>query len=313
MKKSLFILLGFLVIFLIIYFLFVQKEKKIFSPGRTENFLNLDSATVDRIEFRRFQSKLAFQKENQRWYMVSPDSHRADSDAMARLVGLASNLAVGEMISSNPGKQYWFQVDTLTGTGLYFFGGNEILASLIIGKMSDDRMSGYLRKTDSYEVYLTSAEFVQIGQRSIDQWRDRAIFNIDAGQIKEIEWDRDGNKSKLTKEDTLYQVGRYPYQEMSEADSQKVANYVQVLALMKADAFPYKSQLQEIEFDKGKPLLTITLQDETNVRLFVVKTSDEDNKYYVKTDQDNSVFTLFEYNFKQLTKDIEDFLTKEEP
>jgi hypothetical protein len=313
MKKSLFILLGILVIFLIIYFLLVQKEKKIFSPGRTENFLNMDSAAVDRIEFRRFESKLAFQKENQRWYMVAPDSNRADSDALERLVGWASHLEVGELISSNPEKQFEFQVDTLTGTGLYFFGGKDTLASLIIGKMSEDRLRGYLRKKNSYEVFLAEVEFVQIRQRSVDQWRDRAIFTLDAGQVKEIEWNLDGKKSKLIKEDSLYQVGRDPYQEMWEADSQKAANYIQMLAYMKADALPFKSQIQELEFDTGNPLLTLTLQDGSNVRLLVVKAPGEDNKYFVKTDQEKSVFILREYNFDQLNKNIDDFLVQKEP
>lgn len=313
MKNPTKILVALLVVFAVVYFLLVHKEKKTFSPGRTENFLTVDSAAVDRIEFSKFESRLVLRKENDAWYMVEPDSHRADNNAVGRLLSLASHLEVGEIISSNPEKQFWFQVDSLTGTGLDFFSGQDRLASVVVGKMSEDHMNGYLRKANSDQVHLTDVYFIRMAQRSVNEWRDRRIFTFDTQQIKEIEFDYEGNLARLVREDTLWQLSRYPYQKTSQADAEAVEKYVRTLANMRTDDFPFRTQFQGIEFEKGWPVVTITLEDGRETKLFAVPILGADNKYLVKTDQDESVFTLYEYNFKQLTPKPEDLQVKQEP
>jgi hypothetical protein len=311
MKNPIKILVALLVVFAVVYFLLVHKEKKTFSPGRTENFLALDSAAVDRIEFSKFESKLVLRKVNDMWYMVEPDSHRADNNAVGRLLSLAGRLEVGEIISSNPQKQFWFQVDSLTGTGLDFFSGQEQLASLVIGKTSEDRMNGYLRKSNSDRVYLADVGFIGMAQRSVNEWRDRRIFTFDAQQIKEIESNYEGNRARLVRGDSLWQLSLYPYQETSQADAEAAERYVRTLADLRADDFPFKTQYQGIDFEKGQPVVKVTLGDDREIRLFAVPFTGGENKYLVKTDQDQSVFTLYEYNFKQLTIRPEDLQPKQ--
>lgn len=140
MKKTIYFLLGILLIFVTVYFLLTQKEKKTFAPERMENFLQLDSALVDRVEFNRFGTRLILQKVNQLWYLVEPDSFRADKNAVGQLLSNASHLRVEEMISSNREKQTFFMVDSVTGTRIDFFSGNNIQASVVVGKMTSDYM-----------------------------------------------------------------------------------------------------------------------------------------------------------------------------
>ncbi len=311
MKKPLYLLLGILLVFLIIYFLLIQKEKKTFSPGKVENFLKLDSAQVNRIEFGKFGTKLIFQKTNQQWYMLEPDSFRADNNAIGQLLSAASHLEVGEVISSNKEKQFFFQVDTLTGTRLNFLAGENQLASLVIGKTSSDYLHTYLRKTDSDDVHLAKGHFTRIVNRKVDQWRASGILAFDPKQVKEVELSQGKEKFKLTKEDTLWQLSLYPYQESFQADSKKAEDYVRTLANMKADEFARKPEIEEIDFKKPQFVLKLTFLDGHDQRLFATRKTKEDNRYFMKTDQDQSVFVLFEYNFKRLAKKFKDFQSKE--
>ncbi len=311
MKKPIYFLLGIFLIFVIIYFLLVQKEKKTFSPGKVENFLQLDSALVDRIEFKKFDTKLVFQKTDQQWYIVEPDSYRADNNALGQLLSTASHLEVGEVISSNPKKQFFFQVDTAVGTGLVFFDGENRVASLVIGKMSSDYLHVYLRKTDSDDVYLAKGYFTRLANRKIDQWRDRRIFTFDPTQINEIELSRGKDKFRLTKEDTLWQLSQSPYQKSSVADSKKAEDYVRTLANMKADEFARKPQIEELNFKKPQFVLKLTFLDGHEEKLFVTCKRKEDDRYFAKINQDKSVFILFEYTFKKLAKKFEDFQPEE--
>jgi len=312
MKKPLYVLLGILLVFVIIYFLLVQKEKKTFSPGKVENFLQLDSALVDRIEFGKFDTRLVFQKTNQQWQIVQPDSFRADNNAIGQLLSTASHLEVGEVISSNKQKQFLFQVDSLQGTRLDFFAGENQLASLVMGKMSSDYLHAYLRKTNSDDVYLAKGYFTQLANQKVDQWKDRKIFTFDPTQINEIELSKGEDKFRLTREDTLWQLSQFPYQKSSVADGKVVENYITTLASMRADDFARKPEIEEIDFQRPQLVLKLSFLDGHEEKLFATRKHKEDNRYFVKTNQDKSVFVLYEHNFKRLVKKFEDFQPKAE-
>jgi hypothetical protein len=310
MKKPIYILLGILLLFVIIYFLLVQKEKRTFSPRKTENFLGLDSAQVDRIEFKKFDTKLVFKKLNQRWHITQPESYRADNQAVGRMLSMASHMEVGEIISSNPEKQLLFQVDSLTGTGLDFFSGENLLASVVLGKMSDDYMHAYLRKTNSDDVYLAKSNFAGIANRRIEQWRNRSIFSFEPHQVKEIEFIQGAERFKLTKEDTLWEISPDPYQKSSPTEGQTVEDYIGTLASMKADEFAKAPEIAEVDFEKPQLELKLSFLDGHEERLFAFRMNEE-SRYLVRSDQDESIFVLFEYNFKRLAKTTEDFPPQE--
>ncbi|NIN00028.1 MAG: DUF4340 domain-containing protein [candidate division Zixibacteria bacterium] len=307
MKKPIYVLIAVFLLFVTIYLVLVQKEKKTFSPRTVENFLGLDSVSVNRIEFIKYDTKMVFQKIGQQWYIVEPDSYRADNKAIGQLVSLASHLTVGEIISSNPEKQILFQVDSLTGTGLDFFSGDRQLASVVVGKMSDDYMHAYLRKTGSEDVYLAKGFFSSITQQRVDHWRDRQILAFDPGLVTEVEFTQGKDKFKLTREDTVWQLSAPPYRETATADHEKTEDYIRTLAEIRSDKFPLKNEIVGMRFENPELVIKLTFADGHEEKLLATKASGEGNRYFVKTDQSESVFVLFEYNYKRLAKKLEDF------
>ncbi len=310
MKKSPYLLLATLLIFVILYLLLVHKEKRTFSPSRVENFLELDSALVDRIEFGKFESKLIFQKAGGQWTIVEPDSFRADNDQIGRLLSEASHMEVGELISTNPAKQAFFLVDTVAGTRLNFFSGENLLASLVIGKTSSDFLHAYIRKVESDEVYLAKGYFSNLANRKVDQWRERHLLIFDPKQVQEIQLSWAKEKFKLTKEDTSWQISRYPFKESSQADVQSVEEYLEMLSNMKTDQFPAKGEIESFDFSKPQLTIHLTFSDGQKHQLLIGSREGE-SRYLVKVDQQKNGFVLFEYNFNRLAKRFEDFQLKE--
>ena len=308
MKKPIYYLLGILLIFVIVYFLLIQKEKKTFAPGKVENFLQLDSTSVNQIAFKKFDTKLIFQKVNQAWYMIEPESCRVDNQAVGQLLSAASHLEVGEVISSNREKQSLFMVDDFTGTRLDFFAGERQLASLVLGTMSPDFLQAYLRKANSDDVYLAKGFFTRLAERKVDQWKNRTLFTFNPKQIKEIELSQSKERFKLIRQDTTWQLSWYPYQESSPADAKMVEDYIQSLASMKADEFAKKTDIEGIDFNKTEFLLTLTFLDGHEEKLLATRKMEDESRYFVTVDQDKSVYALFEYTFKRLEKKPEDFL-----
>ncbi|MFH1336937.1 MAG: DUF4340 domain-containing protein [Candidatus Zixiibacteriota bacterium] len=307
MKKSVFILGGIFLLFVIVYFFLIQKEKKIFAPVKLESFLTLDSASVDKIQFSKFDTKMVFQKIGENWFMTEPDSFRADDKAIGQLLNAVCYLEVGEIISSNPEKQSFFQVDNFTGTTISFFTKAGLQASLVVGKTSKDLLHTYMRKASSDEVYLSSIIFNSIAQRNVEEWKDRSIFVFDPQQIQELEFSSTNVKFKLTRSDSLWNLSLSPYRETTKAKEVAVNDYLLTLSNIKADEMAKKPEIAQLDFGKLKFELTVTLLDSRIVRLFVVQLYSEADRYYAKTDQAANVFVLYEYTFRRLNKKPSDF------
>ena len=307
MKKSVFILGGIFLLFVIVYFLLIQKEKKTFAPVKAESFLTLDSARVDKIQFRKFDTKMVFQKIDENWFMTEPDSFRADEDAIGQLLNAANHLEVGEMISSNPEKQSFFQVDNFTGTTISFFTKTGLQASLVVGKTSKDPLHTYLRKASSNEVYLGSGLFSSIAQRNVEEWKDRSIFAFDTKQIQTLEFSSKDGKFKLTRSDSLWNLSLYPYRETTKAKEAAANDYLLTLSNIKGDEMAKRAEIARLDFGKPEFELTVVLVDGRKVRLFVTTAYAGGDRYYAKTDAAVNVFVLYEYTFKRLNKKPSDF------
>jgi hypothetical protein len=307
MKKPVLILLGILLLFLIVYFFLIQKERKTFAPVNAKSFLTLDSAGVDKIEFSKFDTKMVLQKFGENWFMVEPDSFRADDKTIGQLLSAVSHLEVGEMISSNPQKQSFFQVDNFTGTTISFFTPTGLQASLVVGKTSGDFLHTYLRKANSDQVYLGSGILSSIIQKNTEEWKDRSIFAFDPGRIKELEFGDKDERFRLIKSDSLWNLSLSPYRESTKANQAAVNDYLLTLSNIKGDAMAKRPEVAQLDFGKPEFELTVTLSDGRTVKLLVAQIYSGADRYYAKTDQAANVFVLYEYTFKRLNKKPADF------
>ena len=307
MKKTVLILGGIFLLFVIVYLLLVQKERRTFAPSRVESFLTLDSARVDKIQFSKFDTQMVFRKIGEDWFMIEPDSFRADDKAVGQLLNAAGNLEVGEIISSNPKKQTFFQVDSFTGTIISFYAQDRLQASLVLGKTSKDFMHTYLRKANSSEVYLGSGLLNSILQRNTDEWKDRSIFAFNPQQIRELEFKNGNGIFKLIRSDSLWDLSLSPYRENVKAKEAAVDDYLVTLANIKGDEMAKRAEIDQLDFGKPEFELNVTLSDGRGVKLFVTKISSGADRWYAKTDQATNVFVLYDYTFKRLNKKPVDF------
>jgi len=310
MKRTILILLGIFLFCILIYFLLLQKEHKTFAPSTVENFLALDSARVDQIEFKKFDTRMSFQKVGPGWFMTEPDSFRADKDELGQLLNITSHLEVGEVISSNPEKQGYFMVDDFTGTTISFFSGKNKLTSLVVGKISKDLLHTYLRKTNSNDVFLASVLLARMTERGVAEWKDRGIFDIESNQVKEIEFSQKSGNFKLTRSDTLWGLNLMPDGKSTTPDYRLVNDYLFTLSSIKGDEWASKPEIEQLDFTKSEFTITITFLDGHRENLFIVQLQPGSDRYYAKTDQGSNVLMLYEYTFKRIAKIPDDFNPK---
>ena len=302
--------MGILLFCTLVYLLLLQKENKTFAPGSVKNFLALDSARVDQIGFRKFDTRMSFQKVGQGWFMTEPDSFRADKDELGQLLSMASHLEVGEVISSNPEKQGYFMVDDYTGTTISFFLGKSELTSLVVGKTSKDLLHTYLRKTNSNDVFLAPGLLASMTERGVKEWKDRSIFDLDPKNIKELEFNQKSGNFKLTRSDTLWVMNLMPDGKLTTPDNRLVNDYLFTLSSIKGDEWAGQPEIEQLDFTKSEYTITITFLDGYRESLFIVQLQPGGSRYYAKTDQGSNILILYEYTFKRIAKQPDDFNPK---
>jgi hypothetical protein len=307
MKKTIIPLLMILALCVIVYFLLISREKKTYSPERVDTFMQIDSSAVNKIEFCILQTKMVFDRKNGNWYASGPDSFKVDQRLVGQLLSMVANLEVVDLVSTNPQKQMLFQVDTLTGTILNFMSGNDTIASLAVGKTSPDFMYTYVRKTDSDKVWSTKGFLSRMVGRRLDQWRDKSILELEPEKIGAVEFKKRKGSFRLIQADTMWRIAPSPYTKEYDAKQDEVSNFINRISNLRTDAFALLPDLEGVDFKKPILTLKLTLDDGKEEILTIVQKSEEDKRYFLIKEGDETFFILYQGSFDYLNKNIEDF------
>ena len=306
MSKSLLILLAVLVLLVVVYLLVISGEQRELVPEVTSNFLAIDSGAVNRIVSKRFGSEMTFVQRSDGWYVEDGDKlRRAQPDAVGAVVQLAYNLAVGEVVSSNPSKQLLFQVDTLTGVRVEFYRDEDYLAGLVVGKMSNDYQTTYVRKPESNDVYAALGPFSQLFSRPPSSFMDKTLLALDPGAINVVEFHGRGTDYSLLQQDTVWKV--LPVEgESFVGDQTRLQRTVSGFANLQFSEFPAAPDSLAVDFSQPDLQITIGVRDGSEHTLRFVEQGGESKNLYVVRDDDPEPFIVFDYIVTNMVPRLEE-------
>ncbi|MGA9406450.1 MAG: hypothetical protein WBW71_04880, partial [Bacteroidota bacterium] len=116
MKKNIYVLLGiFAVLIVVALWLMNRPGEQDISTGNARLLVTFDSAAVDKIEIKSPINSVTLEKNGAEWFLSERVAYRANQSSVTSMVHQSKNLAVKEIVSSNPEKRSIFQVDS-TGT-----------------------------------------------------------------------------------------------------------------------------------------------------------------------------------------------------
>ena len=125
MKKNIYVLLGvFALLIVVAYFMMNRPGENDISIGNSQFLVDVDSVAVDKIEIKSPKSAATLEKKGAEWSLSEPLVYRANQSSVTSLIHQIKNLAVKEIVSSNPEKRPIFQVDS-TGTLVKVFQGGQ--------------------------------------------------------------------------------------------------------------------------------------------------------------------------------------------
>ncbi len=293
--------------------IFVQNQRdKSKAPEKTANFLDLKANQVDRLSIQRLGTKVELKMVDGLWYVMIDSIPKPADDAMVTgLVEMAANVEVGGVESSNPAKQSIYQVDTMLGTRVTLFAGERELAGMIIGKNAQGYDYSYVRKPDSDDVYRAKGLMAYQFNKPPQNWRDRTIANIDTASLHTIEFRYQDEKFSLERADT----GWYVIGDNISGSQTALADSVELLKRLLVN-FTTDDFYQDIDsafVQTDNPMLELVLKHANGdtERLLVYGASENENRYYLRTEDSREVFVLHQSKYSQLTRRLNNFVASQ--
>ena len=265
-------------------------------------FPDFNKENVTKIEITASGETTTLAKENNQWLVASMENYPADAEGIEDVLDKVTELKTTGLVSSNPEKQAQFEVDSSGTEAKLLDAGGNVQAHLFLGKTTPGYLSSYVRTADSNNVYVGKGNLKATFDKGTRTWKDRTIFSFNKGDVThlsikseeeeiELEMDAEG-KWQMTKPEAIAAVE-------PELDA-----LLDSLSDLDTDDFADASDLSEYGLDAPKSSVLAKLNDGSTRLLHIG--NEESGKHYVKREDKDPVFMLFQYKINQLLKKSED-------
>ncbi|PKK83870.1 MAG: hypothetical protein CVT49_06355 [candidate division Zixibacteria bacterium HGW-Zixibacteria-1] len=277
--------------------------------GKTiDNFLEINSEDISRIDVSAPDDTLVFRLDGGHWFVTIYSLYRrADTMAVRNMIRTAVDLKVGNVISQNAERRKDFMVDDTGGNLVQFYRDDRLLSEIIIGKPANDYSHTYIRKPGDDEVYLADGLITFVYRRQKTQWLDKTIFSFAPGSINSVEFDLDRKTYRLWRGDSAWFIGERPYLDSALADSVKTSLFIGTIVNLVANDFVNAADSGLINFDSPSLNLKVSLVDGTTRSLTFAAVNDETNRVFCRTPEYSDTFVLYRSKFDNLKKDLTGF------
>ncbi len=303
--KRISILVGLLAALLVIFLVVKSRDKATTSADRIENFLDIDTTRVTKIELSKLGSQVALSRIGDTWYVLGEESRKAEEGSIRQLLSSLGGLTVGAVISDNPENQMTFQVDTLMGSTVRVYQSGDLVSTLIVGKAAPNFGSTYVRKSGSNDVYLADGMFTHLFNRPANTWLDKSVNTITKDQVTRVDIKRSDSEFSLVKEDTLWMLSTGGSSEV--ADRSKVDSFLNRVCGLKADDFAAQADTADYSFEEVHVEVSIALTDGSSATIEGAVPKEDARRYFIRRAEDGTVFVVYSPTWTILTWDSSEF------
>jgi len=296
MKRSTLILLAVFIVLVLVVLVsdnpFRGKEEVAGPPL----FPGFDSSAVAVVEVMTPGDTTRMHKVGEIWRVETAADYPADAVAVTEMLSRVRAFDRTEVASRNPEKRSIYQVDgSMVETRLVDADEN-VLAHVFIGKNGPDFSSAYVRAEGSDEVILARGYLRSVFDKGTRGWRDRTIFDFDAGQALRFTTIRGDTVITAWTEDKIRWTVTEP--DSFEAKMNVVDQLLRTLSTLRADDFDPDISLEDAGLDPPWGSVSVHLEDGTDHLLLVG--AEEGGKRWVKRADRDMVFQVTKYRLEAL-------------
>ena len=288
MKRPTYVILGLLLVMMAIVY-FVNRPEDIEATYTVPDIqITLNPASIVRMEIERERQYVRLERIRDVWKITEPVRYIADDEAISALVDGIAKFRLMRQVSSNPEKQKIFLVDN-RGTKFKLTNDDGKKLSFIIGKEDPSTKQTFLRLDTSNTVYLIQGISPAMINREVKDWRQRTIYRIDPGEIKQISIQRGGNKVVVQRQ------GNQWVSEGVFIPSTMMNSTLKAISYLRAEDFIDTSLIVN-----ASPELRVEVSAASQIRMDVYPNRANYSQHLVKTSLSPNMFVIGKAATKEL-------------
>ncbi|GEM_PF-3809963 len=275
-------------------------EKSASSPSSLFQF---GAEEVALMTLMKGEKTITITKKQDTWILNDDAFMVADMTQVTEMLQV-SKLLGGEVVSTNPEKQNFYEVNAEKGLQVKLHNAsNQLMAYFFLGSPGPIAGTGYLRFHDSNEVRLVSTDFRLVYDKEVNDLRDKTILKIDVTQTKEIVLQEGKSKIIIKKEKEEWRVEGLPQEKI---DIATVDRLNATLASLSATDFVQKQTLKELGLDPE--LFRVTFKSENQSYTLLFGKTEKNNVYAKRADLEQIYLvnkTLYESDIHLKLSDLQ--------
>jgi len=238
---------------------------------------------------------------------------RADSGSVATVLEKINSMKKGELISQNPDRQSYFEVDSAKGVMVQVFDNSGSEGIIYIGKTTADWGSHFVRMKGSDKVYSVGGSVKHSFFTDPKRWRDKTISKFSNEDALKVVVNKKGG-SPFTFTQAFDSTGNLYWNLIDKGDTivpnkPNTINFIEALGDFKTNEWQEEPiSDKEMGFTSPEMVIKLNLKNGVEKTITIGNKKGESKNFFVKiSDKPESVFLVTEYTIDKLDHSAEYF------
>ncbi|MBC8204227.1 DUF4340 domain-containing protein [bacterium] len=307
MKKNITILAAVFLVLLIILFINRMSDKTVV---KANYFIDIDTTKVTKLHFiSPEKGEVTLSKASGMWRVVEPIDYLADARNMGQTLSQLMKMEIENLVTGREDQKSAYEVDS-AGTLIEVYEGGKLLTAFYMGKNAPTYRHTYMRKTDSDDIYMVKSTFRYQFNRELKDWRDKIIMELNKDDVREMDFRYPDEQFTLQLSDTIWTL----HSDKTEftADKKLVDRILNYLSKLRTGDFYNPDSAEALDWSKPEFSMKVIALGGNIRTIMIQEKPGEQNQYYLKLDDNPTVFIVYKGTAATLMKKIDDFRVKEE-
>jgi len=281
------------------FVLFFESKRKP-EKGKEEKLVDLASADVVKITFKKESETLSFQKDEKgQWLITQPMEAKADNSEVSSLADDFSSLKIERVVEEEPKDLSRYEIPRQEVS--LWFKGKEQPLKILIGMENPLDNTFFAKREDEKRVVLIPSTLKSMFEKKLFDFRQKDIFGFDTEAVKRIKLRaKEAEWEALKKEEEWF----FEKPVKALATKSKIENVLNTLSNLKAKEFISEAKNdEEIEkYGLEKPEYEISLSLPLSNQEVIFTLQKKEDKVYATTSLSSKIVTAEENVLSELEK-----------
>lgn len=218
----------------------------------------VDTQKIDRIEITKDDNTIGFTRAKEGWTLTD-SKFPADPSAVDNMLDTINDLRLSALVSE-AGDRVRYELDPPNAIRVKAFEGTHEKQNFAIGKTAPSLNHTFVMLDTDKRIFQADKSFRNHFDKSVDDFRNKLIFESDAKKLKKITLEKGGKTTTLVPVSVETKIV-WQFEDGTRADQEAASNLTSALSRLECRAFMNQENAQGLNQETA--LCKIKLENET--------------------------------------------------